>query len=209
MLCSTMFQARGRSISTGAWDMCGTSVNTGMVDECVLHDLTLFHTWNFHTWLIFWSVYSHVAAPTWVSVQNKALTGYLVMNRLQYIMNAFDLVVICWAVPVIKVNLPKPNSPQWHNRLANITVVIVQVNDRGVTWMPCAGDWRALIKHWVSHGARSPISTCLLCSLGGTGSTLQDRSLLMCLVLSRKLGRSPERSKWTFLDIRNRRTLTE
>ena len=29
MLCSTMFQARGRSISTGAWDMCGTSVTHG------------------------------------------------------------------------------------------------------------------------------------------------------------------------------------
>lgn len=29
MLCSTIFHARGRSISTGAWDTCGTSADEG------------------------------------------------------------------------------------------------------------------------------------------------------------------------------------
>ena len=75
-----------------------------------------------------------------------------------------------------------------------------------VTCMPCAGDSRALMKRWVSQGARSPMSTCLLWSLGGTESTLQAGSLLICVVLSRKLGSSPDRSKWVFLDTLNRRT---
>lgn len=68
------------------------------------------------------------------------------------------------------------------------------------TCMPCAGDRRALMKCSVSQGAKSPISTCLFWSLEGTGRTFQSGSLLMCLVLSRKLGRSPVRSSWAFLD---------
>lgn len=77
---------------------------------------------------------------------------------------------------------------------------------RCATCMPCAGDCRALIKRWVSHGAKSPISTCLFWSLWGTGSTLQSGSLLMYFVSSRKVGRSPERSRWTFLDTLSCRT---
>lgn len=68
------------------------------------------------------------------------------------------------------------------------------------TCMPCAGDRRALMKRSVSQGAKSPISTCLFWSLEGTGRTFQSGSLLICLVLSRKLGRSPVRSSWAFLD---------
>lgn len=56
------------------------------------------------------------------------------------------------------------------------------------------------MKRWVSQGAVSPTSTCLFWSLGGTGSTPQEVSALMCAVLSRKFGRSPDRSSWTFLD---------
>lgn len=66
--------------------------------------------------------------------------------------------------------------------------------------MPCAGDRRALMKRSVSQGAKSPISTCLFWSLEGTGRTFQSGSLLICLLLSRKLGRSPVRSSWAFLD---------
>lgn len=79
----------------------------------------------------------------------------------------------------------------------------------GGTCRPCADDCRALTKRWVSQGARSPMSTCLLWSLGGTGSTLQSGSLRICVVLSRKLGRSAVRSKWAFLEIRNCRTWVE
>lgn len=68
------------------------------------------------------------------------------------------------------------------------------------TCMPCAGDRRALMKRSVSQGAKSPISTCLFWSLEGTGRTFQSGSLLICVVLSRKLGRSPVRSSWAFLD---------
>lgn len=71
---------------------------------------------------------------------------------------------------------------------------------RFFTCMPCAGDCRALMKRAVSQGAMSPMSTCLFWSLGGTGSTLQSGSALMCAVLSRKFGSSPERSRWAFLD---------
>lgn len=88
-------------------------------------------------------------------------------------------------------------------------LVLSQVNDFGSTCMPCAGDWRALTKRWVSQGAKSPISTCLLWSLWGTGSTLQNGSLLICAVCSRKLGRSLERSKCAFLDTRNHMTWKE
>lgn len=73
--------------------------------------------------------------------------------------------------------------------------------------MPSAGVWRALMKRSVSQGARSPISTCLLCSRGGTGFTLQSGSLLIYALLSRKSGSSPDRSMWAFLDTRSRRTL--
>lgn len=38
-------------------------------------------------------------------MQNKVLTGQLVQNCLQHIMNSFNLVVICWTVPIIKVHL--------------------------------------------------------------------------------------------------------
>lgn len=68
------------------------------------------------------------------------------------------------------------------------------------TCMPCAGDRRALMKCSVLQGAKSPISTCLFWSLEGTGRTFQSGSLLICVVLSRKLGRSPVRSSWAFLD---------
>lgn len=70
---------------------------------------------------------------------------------------------------------------------------------------PCAGVWRALMKRSVSQGARSPISTCLLWSRGGTGFTLQSGSPLTRALLSGKSGSSPESSMWAFLDTRSRR----
>lgn len=81
----------------------------------------------------------------------------------------------------------------------------VHVNVTG-TWMPCAGDWRPLMKRSVSQGAKSPMSTCRVRSLWGTGSTLQFGSCLMWAVLFRKLGSAPDRSRWAFTDTRDLKT---
>lgn len=37
------------------------------------------------------------------------------MNRLQHIMNAFDLVVKCRTVSIVKVHLSKPRAEVWFN----------------------------------------------------------------------------------------------
>lgn len=60
-----------------------------------------------HRQIAILSMYSNVGALTWESIKNEPLTGKQVVNCLKNIMNAFDLVVKCGAVPVIKVNLPK------------------------------------------------------------------------------------------------------
>lgn len=50
-------------------------------------------------------------------------TGELVVHHLNNVVNAFDLIVICGAVPIIKVDLPKPKRIQEN---LNVTFHVVQ-----------------------------------------------------------------------------------
>lgn len=105
-LFSTMFQARGRSISTGPWDICGISVE---IEYCwmVINDFVYVSCSLIQTCV---SDSLNNCSYTEFKVQNKTLTGQLVQHCLHYIMNSFNLVVISWTVPIIKVHLGKKSK---------------------------------------------------------------------------------------------------
>lgn len=79
--------------------MGGTSVNTDNYENNDQH-LGYPHV-NLHKY------FSPCDELLSVFFKTRLLTGELVVHCLQNIVNAFDLVVVCRAVPIIKVNLPE------------------------------------------------------------------------------------------------------